>query len=49
MAFENITFAAANGVARLTLNRPDKLNSFTEAMHAEVRQALDQIQEDSAI
>ncbi len=28
------------GVARLTLNRPDKLNSFNTQMHAEVRQAL---------
>ena len=49
MAFQNITFAAENGVARLTLNRPDKLNSFTEAMHAEVRDALDQIQQDPSI
>jgi 2-(1,2-epoxy-1,2-dihydrophenyl)acetyl-CoA isomerase len=28
-------------VLRLTLNRPDKLNSFTEAMHGELRAALD--------
>lgn len=49
MAFQNITFAVDQGVARLTLNRPDKLNSFTEAMHAEVRDALDQIQQDSSI
>lgn len=49
MAFENITFAAQKGVARLTLNRPDKLNSFTETMHAEVRDALDQIQQDASI
>jgi 2-(1,2-epoxy-1,2-dihydrophenyl)acetyl-CoA isomerase len=28
------------GIARLTLNRPDKLNSFNTQMHGEVRQAL---------
>ena len=28
------------GIARLTLNRPEKLNSFTTEMHAEVRDAL---------
>jgi 2-(1,2-epoxy-1,2-dihydrophenyl)acetyl-CoA isomerase len=33
----------ADGVARLTLNRPDRLNSFTAAMHGELRQALDQV------
>jgi 2-(1,2-epoxy-1,2-dihydrophenyl)acetyl-CoA isomerase len=38
--YENVRFAIASGVARLTLNRPDKLNSFTAAMHAEIRDAL---------
>jgi 2-(1,2-epoxy-1,2-dihydrophenyl)acetyl-CoA isomerase len=30
-----------NGIARITLNRPDRLNSFTAAMHGELRDALD--------
>ena len=30
------------GIARITLNRPDRLNSFTRAMHAELQAALDQ-------
>jgi 2-(1,2-epoxy-1,2-dihydrophenyl)acetyl-CoA isomerase len=40
MSYENIQFEITAGVARLTLNRPDKLNSFTAAMHEEVRDAL---------
>ena len=30
-------------IARITLNRPDRLNSFTVAMHAELRDALDEL------
>ena len=40
MSYQNITFEISQGIARLTLNRPDKLNSFTQAMHLEVRHAL---------
>jgi len=39
--FEAIDFTTVGGVARITLNRPDRLNSFTRAMHAELAQALD--------
>jgi 2-(1,2-epoxy-1,2-dihydrophenyl)acetyl-CoA isomerase len=49
MSFENIRFEVSAGIARLTLNRPDKMNSFNAAMHAELRVALDQIQQDSTI
>ena len=40
MSYESIIFEVDGGIARLTLNRPDKLNSFNIQMHAEVRQAL---------
>lgn len=33
-------YAAADGYAVITLNRPARLNSFTEAMHEELRVAL---------
>lgn len=33
-----------NGVARITLNRPDKLNSFTAELHAELRAAMDRVE-----
>lgn len=38
----------SEGVATITLNRPDRLNSFTESMHAELRAALDQVERPGA-
>ena len=49
MKFENIRFEVEGAVARLTLNRPEKMNSFTAAMHAEMRDALDHVQHDKHI
>jgi|SRR5882672_6252330 len=40
MAYDSILFSVDGGIARLTLNRPDKLNSFNTQMHGEVRDAL---------
>jgi 2-(1,2-epoxy-1,2-dihydrophenyl)acetyl-CoA isomerase len=40
MPHETILFGIEDGIARLTLNRPDKLNSFNVKMHEEVRGAL---------
>ncbi len=49
MTFQNIQFDVTAGVAHLTLNRPDKLNSFTSAMHAEMRTALDRVQDNKSV
>ena len=50
MAYQHILFEVSeSGVARLTLNRPDKMNSFNAAMHAELRDALDSIQTNPAV
>jgi 2-(1,2-epoxy-1,2-dihydrophenyl)acetyl-CoA isomerase len=49
MTYESIKFTIANGIAVLTLNRPDRLNSFTQAMHREVRDALDTLQADKTV
>jgi 2-(1,2-epoxy-1,2-dihydrophenyl)acetyl-CoA isomerase len=38
--YETILFEAVGPIARITLNRPDRLNSFTAQMHAELRDAL---------
>src|SRR5215831_7594564 len=49
MNYENILFVMEGGIARLTLNRPDRLNSFNDAMHAEVRDALGRVREDASL
>lgn len=41
MQYGNILFELADDIARITLDRPDKLNSFNAAMHAELRDALE--------
>ena len=38
--YETIQFETADSIARITLNRPDKLNSFNVAMHHELRDVL---------
>jgi 2-(1,2-epoxy-1,2-dihydrophenyl)acetyl-CoA isomerase len=43
MDYQNILFQLNDGIARLTLNRPDRLNSFNTAMHEEVRDALTRV------
>lgn len=40
MNFEHIIYSVDAGVALLSLNRPAALNSFNEAMHLEVQEAL---------
>nr|AGU09850.1 Enoyl-CoA hydratase/isomerase family [uncultured organism] len=49
MTYETILFTLDAGIATLTLNRPERLNSFTQAMHLEVRHALEQVQADPTV
>lgn len=44
--YQTIVLEKANGVAKLTLNRPDRLNSFNVQMHEELQTALDGITTD---
>lgn len=49
MTFQTILFETDKGAARLTLNRPDRLNSFTVEMHREVAEALARVERDPDI
>ena len=46
MSYRTILFECDAGIARLTLNRPERLNSFNIQMHEEVRAALARVKED---
>ncbi|OZI39496.1 2-(1,2-epoxy-1,2-dihydrophenyl)acetyl-CoA isomerase [Bordetella genomosp. 1] len=43
-AFEQIVLDWRDGVACITLNRPERLNAFTDVMQGELQAALDQIE-----
>jgi len=49
MSYENILFQNEAGIARITLNRPDRLNSFTVAMHTELRDAIGKVKTDPSV
>jgi 2-(1,2-epoxy-1,2-dihydrophenyl)acetyl-CoA isomerase len=48
MNYTTIHYAVAGAIARLTLNRPDRLNSFNGIMHGELRDALSRSVADGA-
>ncbi len=49
MSEPTVLLTLGDGIATITLNRPDRLNAFTEAMHGELAQVLDRIELDRAI
>lgn len=48
MTYEFILYDFDGAVARLTLNRPERLNSFTDAMHREVRDAIARVRAEAS-
>jgi 2-(1,2-epoxy-1,2-dihydrophenyl)acetyl-CoA isomerase len=46
---DTVKAVVADGLLRLTLNRPDKLNSFNEEMHLTLRAALQRAHEENGI
>ena len=46
MAEAPVRSEISDGVAVITLNRPDKLNAFNEEMHLALRAALDRVEAD---
>ncbi|MDR0276387.1 MAG: 2-(1,2-epoxy-1,2-dihydrophenyl)acetyl-CoA isomerase PaaG [Paucimonas sp.] len=49
MSFQHILFSIEAGVATLSLNRPEQLNSFNALMHQEVREALKAVQNNTEV
>lgn len=49
MSQPSILLEIDQGVALLTLNRPDNLNSFNTEMHQQMRDALSQIRKDASV
>ena len=47
--FQEILFERAGAIARITLNRPDKLNAFTVTMADELRRALGEAEADLTV
>ena len=41
MTYQHILYNVEHRIATITLNRPDKLNAWTDIMEREVRQAMD--------
>src|SRR5215204_6567362 len=49
MSYATIRYGAVDGVATITLARPDKLNAVTAGMHADLRDALAAAEVDDAV
>lgn len=49
MTFDNLGFKINDGVALITLNRPDKLNSFDNSMGTNLQLALDHCMENTEV
>jgi len=49
MAYDHILYSVTDGVAVITLNRPDKLNAWTATMHREVKAAMRAASDDDAV
>jgi enoyl-CoA hydratase/carnithine racemase len=49
MQYQDILYAVEDGVATVTLNRPDRLNAWTPRMHHDVRSAMRAAADDKAV
>ena len=49
MSYEQILYDVQDGIATVTLNRPDRLNAWTDVLEGEVRQAMADATADDAV
>ena len=49
MAYEHILYEVKDGIATVTLNRPDKLNAYTARMGGEIEDAFESADKDDAV
>ena len=49
MSYQEILYTVEDGVAVVTLNRPDRLNAWTGVMHQEVKAAMRAASDDTAV
>jgi 2-(1,2-epoxy-1,2-dihydrophenyl)acetyl-CoA isomerase len=49
MSFATVLYSVDQGIARLTLNRPDRFNSFNEQLHVDIRGALELLSADRSV
>jgi len=49
MSYQTVLYDVADGIATVTLNRPDKLNAWTRQMQGEVKDAMLQAASDEAV
>ncbi|HYF93819.1 MAG TPA: enoyl-CoA hydratase-related protein [Symbiobacteriaceae bacterium] len=49
MAYETLLYEVSGGIGRITLNRPEKLNSFNDTLHKEFIDVLKKAERDAAV
>jgi 2-(1,2-epoxy-1,2-dihydrophenyl)acetyl-CoA isomerase len=49
MSFETILYAVENGILKITLNRPDKLNAMTPTLLRELKEAFEEAGKDQQV
>ena len=49
MSYEHIRYEVVDGIATITLDRPERLNAFTLVMQREICSALDRVDDDDDV
>src|SRR5438105_11415339 len=49
MSYQDLIYAVDEGIATVTLNRPDRMNALNRNLEAEMHRAFDQADEDRSV